>query len=67
MLRRREGESQQAYDNHRRKEQKRQEFLRVLTRRHAERWGLSADVARKHIDQVSITSRRAVRDELGLD
>jgi hypothetical protein len=58
---------QAKYDVERRKEREREATLRKLTQLHAKRWGLSDTVARRHVDQVSITSRRAVRDELGLD
>jgi hypothetical protein len=66
-LLRRPTNEQQAYDTRYKREREREAFLRELSRRHGERMGLSATVARKHIDAVSCTARRAVRDELGLD
>jgi hypothetical protein len=49
---------QQYYDDRSRKARRREDFLRELARRHAERWGLRAEVARQHIDAVSCTARR---------
>jgi hypothetical protein len=58
---------QHRYDTERKKAREREATLCKLTRLHADRWGLSAEVARRHIDQVSVTSRKQVAQELGLD
>jgi hypothetical protein len=58
---------QHRYDNEQRKAREREATLCKLARLHADRWNLSAEVARQHINQVSCTARRQVREELGLD
>jgi hypothetical protein len=45
-----------------RKEKEHQSFLDHLTRKHAERMGLPAAIARKHIDAISVTARKAKPD-----
>jgi hypothetical protein len=56
-----EHQAARLHADHERKAKERERFLRELTRRHMERLGLSATVARQHIDAVSVTARK--RDE----
>jgi hypothetical protein len=58
---------QHRYDTERKKAREREATLSMLTSLHAARWGLSEAVARRHVDQVSVTSRKHVAQELGLD
>jgi hypothetical protein len=59
------GSEEATIDSRRRQEQRRQEFLDHLARKHAARLGISLNIARQRVDAVAVTARK--RDDVEVE